>query len=184
MYKCLILSAMLLGSAAHADPDLDQLKPALAKGVNMETRDITFDLVFPVSVSEAWSLWTDSGKLEQWLTAKANVEARLGGPYELFWDPSTPSDNSTLGCKVMALAPHRLLAFEWRGPVPFADLMNVEPFPTWASVSFEAIAPNETHIHFRHSGWGTGERWDAARDWQKNAWSLAFDELIKSLSER
>jgi uncharacterized protein YndB with AHSA1/START domain len=141
------------------------------------SNDLVFDLNLNVSREEAWSLWTDSRKLEQWLTTVAEVDVRVGGAYELFWDPSNRSENSTLGCKVTALVPNQLFSFQWRGPIPFADLMNVEPFPTWALVSFEPLAINQTLVHFRHGGWGEGERWMAAREWQKNAWTDAFRAL-------
>lgn len=156
----------------------------------MSSKDITFDINLNVAVEDAWNLWTDSRRLEQWLTTEANVNPMVGGAYELFWDPTNHNDNSTLGCKIIALAPNRLLAFEWRGPVQFADLMNGHPFPTWASVSIEAPAINQTVIHFRHSGWGTGDRWNAAREWQANAWKGAFHKLQElsmkkqSLSDR
>lgn len=141
------------------------------------SKDLNFDLLLNISLESAWNFWTDSKKLTQWLTGEANVDPSLNGPYELFWDPANHDDNSTLGCRITALVPRKLLAFEWRGPVPYADLMNVRPFATWASVSFEAVDVNRTIIHFRHSGWGTGERWMAAREWQKNAWAGAFQEL-------
>lgn len=143
----------------------------------MTSNDILVDVELNVSVKEAWQLWLDGRKLVQWLTTEARVEPQVGGAYELFWDPTNHNDNSTLGCKITALVPHKLLAFEWRGPVPYADLMNVEPFPTWASVSFEPVEVNKTMLHFRHSGWGVGDPWREAKDWQNTAWTMAFNEL-------
>ena len=149
----------------------------------MASRDIAFDLKLKISVEDAWNLWTEPKRLVQWLTTEANVNPVLGGAYELFWDPTNHNDNSTLGCKITALVPYKLLAFEWRGPVLYADLMNVQPFPTWASVSFEAIEGDQTVIHFRHTGWGDNDRWNAARTWQTNAWAGAFKQL-KALLEK
>jgi len=143
----------------------------------MNTRDLVFELELNASVETVWKLWTEAKSLESWLTTEANVEAKLGGAYELFWDPSNHKDNSTFGCKITAFNPRRLLGFEWRGPVPFADLMNVEPLPTWVVLSFEAISVNKCHLHFRHSGWGEGERWSQAKQWQMQAWQGAFKEL-------
>ncbi len=147
------------------------------KPTDVNSSDFTFELNLPVSLENAWKLWTDSKQLEKWLTTKAKVQAEVGGPFELFWDPENPSENSTLGCKIIALAPRRLLSFQWRGPVPYADLMNFEPFPTWVSISFESVATEETVIHFRHSGWGKSARWNEAREWQNKAWIGAFAEL-------
>ena len=143
----------------------------------MSTQDITFDLELSIPTENAFKLWTDSKILEQWLTTSANVEPKLHGAYELFWDPSNRNENSTLGCKITSFLPGKILSFEWRGPVPYADLMNVNPFPTWVSINFEALETNKTIIHFRHSGWGVGERWSKAKQWQTNAWDMAFKDL-------
>lgn len=148
----------------------------------MKSRDITFDLEFNTSAEVLWNYFLESEKLESWLTKKAKVDPETGGGYELFWEPETPTENSTIDCKILALVPNQLLSFEWRGPVPFADIMNIKPFPTWASVSMERISVNETVLHFRHTGWGDSEKWEEARAWQEKAWGMAFNNL-KELCE-
>lgn len=142
-----------------------------------DSRDITRTLVLPVRVDDAWNLWTHSDELEQWLTTKANVNPHLGGAYELFWNPETPNQNSTKGCKVTSLIQQQLISFEWKGPVPYADLMNTDPPPTWVLVTFEPLSETMTLMHFRHSGWGDGTRWKEARTWQEQAWDMAFQML-------
>lgn len=164
---------------AAAISTLSLLAPLAAHAESSQDIEKTIEL--PVSVEQAWEFWTDNQALQTWLAPKANVKATLGGSFELFWDLEHPDQNSTLGCKILALVPNRLLAFEWRGPVEFSDLMNTEPFPTWVSVSFERKAEAVTLIHFRHSGWQKGPRWDAAGNWQSKAWGMAFSEL-KSLA--
>ena len=149
----------------------------LAQGAVVNSNDIVIDLNLNISVEEAWNLWTDERKIEQWLTTKAHVVPKLSGAYELFWDPENPNENSTIGCHITALIPNKLLSFEWKGPVPYADLMNVDPTPTWVQVSFEPLDPSKTIIHFRHSGWRQSARWADARTWQLNAWSRAFQNL-------
>lgn len=137
------------------------------------------DIPLNTSTSSAWQLWTNEKELEQWLTTRAHVEPKPNGPYELFWDPSNPNENSTAGCRITAFIPSKLLAFEWKGPVPYADLMNTAPLPTWVHISFEAITPSKTILHFRHSGWGQSTRWNEARSWQLDAWMGAFVNLRK-----
>jgi len=148
----------------------------------VESRDIVIDLKLNVSSEESWKFWASSESLENWLTTKANIEPNVGGAYELFWDPSNLKDNSTLGCKITAFEPGKRLAFQWRGPVPFADLMNVEPLPTWVVVTFESVSPTQTLVKFRHGGWGEGSRWEAAKRWQMDAWAGAFKKLTSTTS--
>ena len=52
---------------------------------------------------KAFEMFTTNKNLENWLTAKANVEAKTGGKYELFWEPDDPENNSTIGCKILAI---------------------------------------------------------------------------------
>lgn len=149
----------------------------------MKSRDLTFTLELNISAEELWRFWLEPSKLQSWLTQKANIEPNIGGAFELFWDPSTPSDNSTLGCKILAMVPNKLLSFEWRGPVPYADIMNVEPFPTWVSISFERMDINNTTLHFRHTGWMDSEKWNEAKTWQTTAWKMAFEQLKRVIAE-
>ena len=147
--------------------------------IPMNSKDIVFDISISKSTEEVWALWTENKKLENWLTVKANIEQKLNGLYELFWDPQNPNENSTLGCHITAFIPYKTLIFEWKGPVPYAGIMNIYPLPTWVVVSFESSSSNSAIIHFRHSGWQEGQKWEEARQWQKNAWLGALEELKK-----
>lgn len=144
---------------------------------------ITIELRLPASAAETWAAWTVPAVLESWLTQKARVELRVGGAYELFWQPDEPEKNSTLGCKLTAVEPQRRLAFTWRGPVPYAHLMNVgEPPPTHVEVLLESRGEG-TVVRLEHAGWGAGKEWDEARAWQARAWAAAFEALPKVLSQ-
>lgn len=60
-----------------------------------------------------------------WFAAKASITPELGGACELFWQPGTPGRHqSTIGCRITAIAPHRYLAFTWRGPDELSAIMN------------------------------------------------------------
>jgi uncharacterized protein YndB with AHSA1/START domain len=137
---------------------------------------------FSASPERLWRAWTEEAELTAWLAARARVTLEAGGPYELFWEPEHPERNSTLGCRLTAVEPHRRLAFTWRGPPAYAELMNVgEPPPTRVEVSFEPRG-EKTVMHFVHSGWGEGQRWEEARTWQERAWLGAFEALERHLT--
>lgn len=151
---------------------------SLSRGAILNSNDFSIKLNLNTSLEVAWSLWTNADKLENWLTAKAHVEQKVNGAYELFWDPSHPYENSTIGCHITSLIPNKLLAFEWKGPVPFADLMNSStPPPTSVEINFEYVDPSKSVIHLRHTGWGGSPRWQEARVWQLRAWNEAFKNL-------
>jgi len=138
---------------------------------------IVIEVELEAPVERVWRAWTEPDELASWLTELANVRMEVGGPYELFWEPEHPERNSTLGCTITALEPNRLLAFTWKGPVPYADLMNIEPPPTSVTVSFQASGPECTIVRLEHVGWGSGPRWEEARAWHVKAWQEAFARL-------
>jgi uncharacterized protein YndB with AHSA1/START domain len=132
---------------------------------------------FHAPLSTIWEEWTNNHKLETWLTEKANVYPKLGGHFELFWDPENPNKNSTINCKIKEIIPKKKLAFNWKGPVPYADLMNIDPLPTSVSILFEKINDNETMTTLIHSGFGESIAWKEAQEWQTKAWEIALAQL-------
>jgi uncharacterized protein YciI/uncharacterized protein YndB with AHSA1/START domain len=147
-----------------------------------DLKSIVMILQVPVSVEQLWKLWTENSEITSWLAPKAHVVADVHGPYELFWEPAHPDRNSTIGCVITEIKKHSVLAFNWKGPVPYADLMNVDPLPTFVRVTFKSLGPNTSSVRLEHGGWGAGSRWAEARQWQEQAWSGAFAELAKVTS--
>lgn len=141
-----------------------------------DDQTIVLEKTISVSVEGAWQLWTEPRKLASWLSSEANVELKVGGLYELFWEPEHPEQNSTIGCRILELAPNKLISFQWKGPVPFADIMNADPLPTWVRVTFSTNGENQTIIRLEHFGWKSGPHWIEAKKWQKNAWLQAFSQ--------
>jgi uncharacterized protein YndB with AHSA1/START domain len=149
----------------------------------MSSQDIVFELKLKASLQDAWAYWIDPKLVVRWLSVEANIEPRQEGAYELFWDPTNPHENSTVGCKIITFIPEKVLSFEWRGPPAFADVMNTQPLPTWILMTFEMIHEEKTIIHFRHSGWDISKQWKSARTWQESEWLKAFKELKKMTAE-
>lgn len=136
---------------------------------------IELDICAPVET--LWRAWTEPSEVSSWLAEKANVCARPGGPFELFWDPDNTQRNSTLGCIVLAVdEPHRL-SFSWKGPEPFAALMNQEPLPTRVTLSLQELGQGRTRLRLEHSGWGEGAGWAQAKAWHENVWRTALGGL-------
>src|SRR5262245_41825402 len=97
---------------------------------------IHLSAALPIKVEDAYALFTNNQSLETWLSLKADVEATLGGRYELFWQPGERENNSTIGCKITALHPDSLISFEWKSPVQFKHFANQADPLTHVVVSF------------------------------------------------
>lgn len=132
-------------------------------------------------LEEAFRMFTENEQLESWLTEKADVEPEPGGKYELFWEPGDPENNSTIGCRVLAVDRPRFINFEWKGPVQFKHIMNdVQPL-TNVSVTFTPV-DNGTLVTLIHTGWRSAADWEEARQYFIHAWRGAFGRLEKVIN--
>jgi hypothetical protein len=132
-------------------------------------------------------MFTTSELVQSWLAPSADIEPRVGGKYELFWNLENREENSTRGCKATAMEVDRFLSFEWRGPAQFSHFMNdVDPL-THVVVFFipssDGAVPR-TEVHLVHSGWRSSPEWEEARQWFANAWAVALEELERQLEPR
>jgi uncharacterized protein YndB with AHSA1/START domain len=140
-------------------------------------------VTLPCDRKEAFEQFTLNANLEKWLSVSADVEPKAGGKYELFWNAKDKENDSTIGCKVLAISPEKFINFEWKGAKQFKHFMNnVRPL-TNVSVFF---LPNRgsTEVHLIHSGWREGTDWGEARLWFDKAWETAFAELRTSITSR
>lgn len=127
---------------------------------------------------KAFEMFTVNKHLEKWLTQKAFVELKVGGKYELFWNPEDKENDSTIGCKILALQPSEFLCFEWKGPKQFKHFMN-EVKPLTNVVVFFIPSSEGTEVHLLHTGWRDTPEWEEARLWFDKAWAEALSELQK-----
>jgi uncharacterized protein YndB with AHSA1/START domain len=134
----------------------------------------------PVSADATYRLFTDNRLLENWLTVKADVEPKAGGKYELFWEPDDPGNNSTIGCKILAVQRPHFIHFEWKGPKQYKHFMNVSRPLTHVTVIFTPM-DTRTRVTLIHSGWREGDDWEEARQYFIKAWSGAFKRLEESV---
>ncbi|MGD8717364.1 MAG: SRPBCC domain-containing protein [Candidatus Zixiibacteriota bacterium] len=139
-------------------------------------RIIHISTELPVDPARAFAYFTDKGLLESWLTAEADVEPVEGGKYELFWTPEDREFDSTIGCRVTAVEPGSLLAFEWKGPKQYSAFMNECDPLTHVTVSFAPVGDG-TKVHLVHSGWRSTPEWEEAREWFVRVWGGAFKQL-------
>lgn len=130
------------------------------------------------NLQKAFEMFTSNKHLEIWLTQVADVEPKVGGKYELFWNPEDKENDSTIGCKILALHPSKFLSFEWKGPRQFKHFMN-EVRPLTNVVIFLIPCQECTEVHLLHTGWRDTSEWEEARQYFVKAWTIALSELQK-----
>jgi uncharacterized protein YndB with AHSA1/START domain len=136
-------------------------------------------------VDSAFSMFTKNELLENWLTVKADVEPKVGGKYELFWDLEHPEDDSTIGCKITGIEKNKFVSFEWKGPAEFTSFMNLVDPLTHIIVFFtHNNNQKKTNIHLFHTGWRKGSDWQKARQYFKKAWCNALQCLAEKIKNK
>ena len=123
-------------------------------------------------ISTAFNLFTVNELLEGWLTDKAEVDPKVGGNYELFWEPENREINSTIGCKITGIETNKFISFNWKGPIDFQSFMNNADPLTHVIIyfSYNDIDSKKTTIHLFHTGWRKDSKWQKARNYFENAW--------------
>jgi len=137
-------------------------------------------------IKTAFKCFTVNELLESWLTEEADIYPKLGGKYELFWDPKNKQINSTIGCKITGIEKNKYISFNWKGPVDFQNFMNTAD-PLTHVIIFLSCKDNDPHktiIYLFHTGWRNDKEWQKARNYFENAWSKALQGLKEKIKNR
>lgn len=126
-----------------------------------------------------WKAWTESERITQWFAPAANIQPVIGGAFELFFNPANKDVMSTKGCRFLKVKGPDCLAFEWKGPDPFAAVMNGTPLTT-VEVNLEENSGG-TLLKLRHTGWQSSPEWDEARGWHVEAWKQMLASLKSNI---
>ncbi|MFF3921397.1 SRPBCC family protein [Paenibacillus lactis] len=140
---------------------------------------ITQETLIQADAALVWGAWTESARITEWYAPAADIEAREGGKFELYFNPADKSSMSTTGCTILKYQEPHALAFEWKGPDPFADTMNRGDELTWVEVIL-APEPEGTRVTLTHHGWKDSADWQSARSWHVKAW----EDMLASLKSR
>ena len=112
---------------------------------------IEVEAVLPASLASVWNTWTSGPAMSKALDIHADIQLRIGGPFELHFDQAAPEGSrGSEGCAVLAYEPMRMLSFDWNAPPQFAHARGER---TWVVVRFEELAPERTRVSLTHHGW-------------------------------
>ncbi len=171
-YLCISLAALAMPGEKNASMNSK-------KGYSMD-KIIHHSVRLNCDTHRAFEMFTENELLQSWLPKLADVEPVLGGKYEVFWKPEDKASHSTIGCKVTAIEQDKFIAFEWKGPPQFKHFMNVADPLTHVVVFFVArgnASTPKTDVHLIHSGWGSSDEWEEARQFFNMGWKQELKEL-------
>ncbi len=139
----------------------------------MKTRNpdrvIRGEVVVEASLAEVWEAWTTAEGIRTFFAPDCNVDLRVDGPYEMFFDlDAEPGQKGGEGAKILAFQPKVMLAFTWNAPL---HMPNVRKQFTHVVLRFTELAERQTAVSLSHDGWGEGEEWDEAFAYFTRAWN-------------
>ena len=141
-------------------------------------RAIDADVVVQAPVAEVWKAWTTTAGVKTFFAPDANVELRVDGPFEIYFNPmAKPGEKGADGMRILGFQENKLLSFTWNAP---PSLPEARKQRTAVIVRLEPVGTSQTMVKIHHVGWGDGGEWDKAFDYFSKAWP----RVLLGLQER
>jgi uncharacterized protein YndB with AHSA1/START domain len=138
-------------------------------------RSITKEVVVDASLAQVWEAWTTRDGIVSFFAPDATVEARAGGPFQIYMDPlGAPGMKGADDMRYMAVQPMKMLSFDWNAP---PSLPEVRKQRTFVVIRFEPVGERQTRLSMTHIGWGDGGEWDKAYAYFDRAWGNVLANL-------
>ncbi len=140
-------------------------------------RAICAEITVNAGIDEVWDAWTTNEGIKSFFAPDCNVDLRIDGPYQIFFDPDAePGLKGADDMIVLAYQPKKMLSFTWNAP---AHLPNVRPHRTHVVVRLVPQGDRQVRVTLRHDGWGEGDEWDQAFDYFTIAWKKVVLPRLK-----
>ncbi|MCC5807022.1 MAG: SRPBCC domain-containing protein [Opitutales bacterium] len=112
---------------------------------------IEVEMTVDLPRAEVWRRWTTSEGVATFFAPESHIELRLGGAYELYFLPKDAPEGQrgSEGCRILAYAPERMLAFTWNAP---PQLPNARQHHTWVVLALEDSDDGRTQVLLTHLG--------------------------------
>ena len=150
-------------------------------GVQAQERTLVKTATVKATVDEVWNAWTTTEGIQSFFAPEARVEARPGGPFEVYINPyAKPGLKGADGMVFLALQEKQMLSFTWNAP---PHLPEVRRQRTSVTVRMKPAGDGATEVRLVHSGWGDGGQWDQVFDYFNKAWGAVLGNLQKRFVE-
>ena len=144
----------------------------------MENRVIHGEILINSSVDRVWDAWTTVGGIKSFFANNCTIDARVGGPFELYFNMNVPEgDRGSEGCVFLALQPNKMISFTWNSP---PHLPAVRQQRTYVTLYLDEISPSRTRLRFFNGGYGIGGEWDDSFAYFQSAW---LEQVLPNLKE-
>lgn len=139
-----------------------------------DVRSLVLDTNVAATPRVVWDAWASTNGIDSWWNPPgSNIELRVGGPFELHFDlDAGPGLMGSEGCVFLGYVPGEMISFTWNAPPHLA----LRQSHTWVVITF-AESSMGTTVHLVHTGFGTGDDWDAYMAYFDSAWAYVLELL-------
>ena len=141
----------------------------------MEAPGIDVSALVSAPRSDVYRRFTTSDGWKSLLGTQADIDLRIGGPWEIYFDPNAKIGSN--GCQVLSYVPDEMVSFSWNAPPKFPDERAKR---TWVVVTFTDAADGKTSVRLRHFGFASDAQWPEVKQYFINAWPKVLGALATS----
>ena len=112
---------------------------------------------------------TNADRLQRWFVSRAETDPRPGGSFQFAWEFADAAQNGKQQGRFVELVPGQKVSYTWEARPAPAELTTVT-----FSVAPEA---GGSRVSLAHTGFGTGEAGQKARDYHAGPWDFYLSNL-------
>ena len=149
-----------------------------------QERMITETITVKAGIADVWNAWTTTEGIKSFFAPDANVEARVGGPFQIYMDPFAPPGMKGADDMVfLAVQDKKMISFTWNAP---PSLPEARKQRTVVIVRFVSRGDLLTDVTLNHVGWGepaADNEWGKAHDYFTKVWPNVLKNLKKRFDD-
>jgi uncharacterized protein YndB with AHSA1/START domain len=133
------------------------------------------EVVVAAPLQQVWEAWTTSAGAETFFAPKTQIELRLGGPYQVLFQPdAAEGSRGAEDCMVLTYRPQEMVAFTWSAPPQWPEIRKQR---TVVVVQLVELDKGSVKVILQHLGFGEGKDWGEVQQYFDRAWPVVLGRL-------
>ncbi len=142
---------------------------------------LRIELMLPLSIDDAWQLFTTDEKLKKWIAPLAHIELKTGGYLITNYDSTKNlTDSSSIKLPITSFIENELLILKVKLNNNFVKSVRETDENLQEVIQFTKIDKNHTKIISSMLGWGDGADWEKVYKFFTLGNEWTYKELIKN----
>ena len=142
---------------------------------------LRLEFIIPISVTEAWELFTIDEKLKKWIAPQVHIELKSGGYILTNYDKSKSlSDSSSIKLPIISFIDNEILILKVILNDNFVTSVRESDTNLQEVIQFIKVDNSHTKIVSSMLGWGKGIDWDTTYNFFERGNEWTYQELLKN----